>query len=89
MFLIQFFMLFHDSLHFVLHGSLINCLFKDFYGLLKKMNQSKNGLKSYNGEQNKGYQVKEHKKVVQKHVSKVTLHFIWGHLSSIQTVTYV
>ena len=33
------------------------------------------------------YHVKEHKKLGQKQVSKVTLHFIWGHLSKNQTVS--
>ena len=30
--------------------------------------------------------MKEHKKLDQKQVSKVTLHFVWGHLSRKQTV---
>ena len=49
--------------------------------LLKNFYQSENGLKSYHGEQNGGYHVKEHKKLCQKQVSKVTLHFVWGQLS--------
>ena len=32
------------------------------------------------GEQNQSYHVKEHKKLCQKPVSKVTLHFVWGTL---------
>ena len=32
------------------------------------------------------YHVKEHKKLGQKLVSKVTLHFVWGHLLKNQTV---
>ena len=30
--------------------------------------------------------MKEHEKVGQKQVSKVTLHFVWGHFSRKQTV---
>ena len=30
--------------------------------------------------------VKEHKKLAKKQVSKVTLHFVWGHLLRKQTV---
>ena len=30
--------------------------------------------------------MKEHKKLYQKQVSKVTLHFVWGHLTRKQTV---
>ena len=44
------------------------------------------GYWSCHGEQNVGYPVKEHKKLGQKPVSKVTLHFVWGHLSKKQTV---
>ena len=46
-------------------------------------------LKSYYGEQNQGYHVKEHKKLCQKQVSKVTLHFVFGKLSRKQTVARV
>ena len=34
-----------------------------------------------------GTDMKEHKKLCQKYVSKVTLHFVWGHLSRKQTVS--
>ena len=34
------------------------------------------------------YHVKEHKKVYQKEMSKVTLLLVLGHLSSKQTVTF-
>ena len=44
-------------------------------------------VKGYHGEQNRGYHVKEHKKPDQKQVSKVTLHFVWGHLSRKRTVS--
>ena len=57
--------------------------------LLKNFHQSENGLRSYHGEQNRGYHVKEHKKLSQKQVSKVTLHFVWGQLSRKQTVEQV
>ena len=39
------------------------------------------GYWSCHGEENACYHVKEHKKLGQKLVSKVTLHFVWGHLS--------
>ena len=41
---------------------------------------------SYHGEENASYHVKEHKKLGQKLVSKMTLHFVWGHLSKKQSV---
>ena len=44
------------------------------------------GYWSCHGEQNTGYHVKEHKKLGQKQVSKVTLHFVRSHLSKKQTV---
>ena len=44
------------------------------------------GYWSYHAKQNRGYHVKEHKKMCQKLVSKVTLHFVWGQLSREQTV---
>ena len=44
------------------------------------------GYWSRHGEQNACYHVKEHKKLGQKLESKVTLHFVWGHLSKKQTV---
>ena len=46
------------------------------------------GYWSCHGEQNAGYHVKEHKKLCQKLVSKVALHFVWGHLSKKQTVLH-
>ena len=45
------------------------------------------GLKTYHGEQNQGNHVKEPENLGQKQVSKVTLHFVWGHLSRKQTVS--
>ena len=47
------------------------------------------GYWSCHGEENACYHVKEHKKLGQKLVSKVTLHFVWGHLSKKQTVADV
>ena len=44
------------------------------------------GSWSYHGEENACYHVKEHKKLGQKLVSKVTLHFVWGNLWKEQTV---
>ena len=46
------------------------------------------GYLSCHGEQNGGYCVKEHRKLYQKQVSKVTLHFVWGHISKKQTVLW-
>ena len=64
-----FYALSHGSLGFVLHGSTINRHCKDSYWLLKNFDQSENGWKSYHGKQNRGYHVKEHKKLNQKMVS--------------------
>ena len=47
------------------------------------------GYWSCHGEENACHHVKEHKKLGQKVVSKVTLHFVWGHLSKKQTVAEV
>ena len=44
------------------------------------------GYWSCHGEQNAGYHVIEHKNWDQKQVSKMTLHFVWGHFSRKQTV---
>ncbi len=66
--------------------ALITTYMKESDWLLKNFHQSENGSQSYHGEQNQGYHVKEHKKLCQKQVSKVTLHFAWGHLLRKQTV---
>ena len=66
-------------------GALITTCMKESDWLFKNFHQSENG-KSYHGEQNRGYHVKEHRKLSQKQVSKVTLHFVWGQLSRKQTV---
>ena len=44
------------------------------------------GYFSCHGDQNEGYPVKEHKNLYHNLLSKVTLHFVWGHLSRKQTV---
>ena len=44
------------------------------------------GNQSYQGKQNEGYHLKEQKKPEPRLVSKVMLHFVWGHLSRKQTV---
>ena len=46
------------------------------------------GYWSCHGEENACYHVKEHIKPGQKLVSKVTLYFVWGHLSKKQTVIW-
>ena len=56
--------------------ALLTTYFKDSDWLLKKINQSKNGSESYHGEQNQGYRVKEHTKLIQKLVSKMTSYFV-------------
>ena len=38
---------------------------------------------------NQDYHVKEHKKLYQKQMSKVALHFVWGHLLRKQTVLII
>ena len=67
----------HGSLHFILRGSLFSRLIQIIL-LAVTENQLliKNGLKSYHGDQNQGYHVKEHKKLYQKLVSKMTLDFV-------------
>ena len=80
-------MLFHIVAFILVYmAAKITAYFKDSDWLLKNFDQQDNGLKSYHGEQNRGYHVKEHKKLDQKLVSKVTLHFVQGHLSRKQTV---
>ena len=85
-FLTQFFMLF-DMLPSVLLSMVasITTYFKESDWLLKNLYQSESGWKSYHGEQNWGYHVKEHTKLCQRQLSKVTLHFVWGQLSRKQT----
>ena len=66
--------------------ALIANYFKESDWLLKNLLKSESGWKSYHGEKNWGYHVKEHKKLYQKPVSKVTQCFVWGQLSRKQTV---
>ena len=68
--------------------ALITTYMKESDWLLKNFHQSENGLKSYHGEQNRGHHVKEHEKLCQKLVSKVTLHFVWGYQLRKQTVEH-
>ena len=58
--------------------ALITTYMKESDWLLKNFHHSENSLKSYHGEQNWGYHLLEHKNYL-KLVSKVTLHFVWGH----------
>ena len=89
-FLTQFSMLFHMvPLVLLSMVALITTYFKESDWLLKNLHQSESGWKSYHGEQNRGYHVKEHTKLCQKQLSKVTLHFVWGQLSRKQTVIYL
>ena len=67
--------------------ALITTYMKESDWLLKNFHQSANGLKSCHGEQSRGYHLKEHKKLYQKLVLKVMLHFVWDHLSRKQRVT--
>ena len=83
-------MLFHMvPLVLLFMEALITTYFKESDWLLKNFHQSEKGLQSYHGEQNRGYHMKEHKKLSQKQVSKVTLHFVWGQLSRKQTVLVI
>ena len=85
--LTQLFMLFH----MVASVLLSMVAFSTIFLLVKILQQpirifEKSGYWSCHGEENACYHVKEHKKLGQKVVSKVTLHFVWGHLSKKQTV---
>ena len=88
LFLAQFFMLFH----------MVALLFLSIVAFLTILLLAENlqlpirvfeigGYWSCHGEQNASYHVKEDKNLYQKIVSKVTLHFVGGHLSRKQTVT--
>ena len=87
LFLTQLFMLFHMVASVLLSMVAFSTIF-----LLVKILQQPirifeiSGYWSCHGEENACYHVKEHKKLGQKLVSKVTLHFVWGHLSKKQTV---
>ena len=87
MFLIQLFMLFH----MVASVLLSMVAFQTIFLLVKIVLQpirifEISGYWSCHGEESACYHVKEHKKLGQKLVSKVSLHFVWGHLSKKQTV---
>ena len=66
----------------------ITAYFKDSDWLLKNFDPIRTWLKKLPWRA-QGYRVKEHEKLVQKQVSKVTLHFVWGHFSRKQTVARV
>ena len=80
LFLTQFLMLFH----MVASVLLSMVAFLTIFWLAENLQQpirifEIDGYWSYHGEQNGSYHVKEHKHLYQKLVSKVTLHFVWGH----------
>ena len=87
LFLIQFFIIFHMEVSVLLSMAAFSTTF-----LLVKILQQPikifeiSGYWSCHGEEKACYYVKEHKKLGQKLVSKVTLHFVWGHLSKKQKV---
>ena len=89
LFLTQLFMLFHMVASVLLSMVAFSTVF-----LLVKILQQPiriieiSGYWSCHGEENACYHVKEHKKLGQKLVSKVTLHFVWGHFSRKQTVAW-
>ena len=87
LFLAQFFMLFH----MVALVLLSMVAFLTIFLLAENLQQpirifEIGGYWSCHGEQNASYHVKEDKNLYQKMVSKMTLHFGWGHLSRKQTV---
>ena len=87
--LAQFFMLFHMVASVLL--SLV--AFSTIFWLVQILQQpiriiEISGYWSCHGEESACYHVKEHKKLGQKLVSKVTLRFVWGHLPKKQTVPF-
>ena len=81
LFLTQLFMLFHMVASVLL--SMVD--FLTIFLLVKILQTAKpikvfeiGGYWSCHGEQNACYHVKEHKKLGQKLLSKVTLHFVWA-----------
>ena len=90
MFLVQTFILFH----MVALVLLSMVAFSTIFLLIKILQQpirifEISGYWSCHGEENACYYVKEHKKLGQKLVSKVTSHFVWGNLWKRQTVSIV
>ena len=85
-FLLKFLMLFHmvPSVMFSKAASTAT-YFKVSDWLFKNIHQSENGSNSYHGEQNRGFHVKEHKKLCQEQVSKQTLPFVVGQPLTKQT----
>ena len=87
LFLIQFFMLFMLVVSVLLSMVAFSTPFllvNTFQQPIRTFEIS--GYWSNHGGQNAGYHVKEHRKLNQKQVSKVTLHFVWRHISRKQTV---
>ena len=54
--------------------ALITTYMKESDWLLKNFHQSENGLQSYHGEQNRGYHLKEHIKVIMGRLRGVRVH---------------
>ena len=67
--------------------ALLTTYLTDFDGLLNNFDRAEKAPKSYHGKQNWGNYLKEHIRLFQKQASKVTLHFVWGHLSRKRTIT--
>ena len=87
LFLAQFFMLFHMVALLLLSMVAFLTIFLLAENLQQPIRVFEiGGYWSCHGEQNASYHVKEDKNLYQKMVSKVTLHFVWGHLSRKQTV---
>ena len=88
MLLAQFFMLFHEVALLLLSMVAFLTIFLLAENLQQPIRVFEiGGYWSCHGEQNASYHVKEDKNLFQKMVSKVTLHFVWGHLSIKQTVS--
>ena len=88
LFPIQFSMLFHR----VFSAFLSMVAFLTIFLLAKNLQQPIRIFEigdywSCHGEQNASYHIKEDKNLYEKMVSKLTLHFLWGHLSRKQTVS--
>ena len=86
LFLIELFMFFHMLALVLL--SMVSTIFLLVKILQQPIKILISGFCSCHREQNACYHVKEHKKLCQKLVSKVTLHFVCCHLSKKQTVTW-
>ena len=87
LFLTQFCMLFHMVLSVLLSMVAFSTTFW-FVEILQQPIRffDISGYWSYHGKQNRGYHVKGQRKLCQRQLLKVTLHFVWGHPSRKQTV---